>query len=255
VFHVLVVSIEVCALSHVGAVREANEDSLVVGPWTLCATVTDRPQRLEFDLHAPLVVAIADGLGGHAGGEVASSMVAQGLASLGPDIGAAEQVVAALRELDERVNSVAERSAVLRGMGTTVAGVVFSSEQALVFNVGDSRVYAEGPSWAHGGLRLLSIDDNPPLLPGQRSTPIVTQTIGGWNGALVEPHVHEEPLQNGAGFLICSDGLTDLVDDDTIERAFESGSDLTTAGVLWAAAMEAGGVDNISIAIARVVTG
>lgn len=67
--------VAVTALSHVGLVREHNEDSLAVGPWTLCATVTQNPQTLVFPLGRPLVVAVADGLGGQPGGEVASALV------------------------------------------------------------------------------------------------------------------------------------------------------------------------------------
>ncbi|MFE6993728.1 serine/threonine-protein phosphatase, partial [Streptomyces pharetrae] len=67
--------VAVSALSHPGLLRTRNEDSLVVGPWTLCATVTDSPQTLVFPLESPVVVAVADGLGGHPGGNVASSLV------------------------------------------------------------------------------------------------------------------------------------------------------------------------------------
>ncbi|NUR02462.1 MAG: serine/threonine-protein phosphatase, partial [Streptomyces sp.] len=76
--------VAVSAVSHPGLVRERNEDSLVVGPWTLCATVTESPQTLVFPLGTPLVVAVADGLGGHPGGDVASALVARRIASIGP---------------------------------------------------------------------------------------------------------------------------------------------------------------------------
>ena len=55
----------VTALSHAGLVRDHNEDSLVIGQWTLCAAETETPQNLVFPLASPLVVAVADGLGGH----------------------------------------------------------------------------------------------------------------------------------------------------------------------------------------------
>ena len=74
----------VSALSHPGLLRDRNEDSLVIGPWTLCATVTESPQTMLFALGTPLVVAVADGLGGHPGGDVASALVVRRIASLGP---------------------------------------------------------------------------------------------------------------------------------------------------------------------------
>src|SRR5258706_15572237 len=76
--------IAVTALSHPGAVRDNNEDSLVAGPWTLCATVTENPQTLFFPLGTPLVAAVADGLGGHPGGGGASAPGARPPAPSGP---------------------------------------------------------------------------------------------------------------------------------------------------------------------------
>lgn len=88
--------VAVSALSHPGLLRERNEDSLVVGPWTLCATVTENPQTLVFPLGTPLVVGVADGLGGHPGGDVASALAAHRLASIGPTLSSEDAVRDAL---------------------------------------------------------------------------------------------------------------------------------------------------------------
>lgn len=76
--------VAVSALSHAGLIRGHNEDSLAIGPWTLCSTETESPQTLLFPLGTPLLVAVADGLGGHPGGEVASALVVRRLARVGP---------------------------------------------------------------------------------------------------------------------------------------------------------------------------
>ena len=95
--------VAVSALSHVGLVRDSNEDSLVAGPWTLCATQTESPQTLAFPVGTPLVVAVADGLGGHPGGELASSLVVRLLARAGPSLDGE----GAIRDVLEQCNRAA----------------------------------------------------------------------------------------------------------------------------------------------------
>ncbi|MBV6702630.1 protein phosphatase 2C domain-containing protein [Kitasatospora aureofaciens] len=247
--------IAVSALSHEGLVREHNEDSLTVGPWTLCATVTTNPQTLLFPLGPPCVVAVADGLGGHPGGEVASALVARRLAADGPGLDDEETVRAELQDCNRAVFAAAAEDPELAAMGTTVAGLVLLPEQAVAFNVGDSRVYLVTAD----GLRRVSVDDSPPLPPGRRTTSVVTQTLGGSLGlTFVEPHVRAAPLAVGDRYLVCSDGLTDPVPEDELAgllaQPYEGSerADGRAAFDLWKAAIEAGGPDNITLALVRI---
>jgi serine/threonine protein phosphatase PrpC len=238
--------IAVSALSHAGLVRDQNEDSLVVGPWTLCATVTENPQTLLFSLGSPLVVAVADGLGGHPGGEVASTLVVRTLAAAGPSLDSEEMLREALGSCNRTVYAAAARRPELNTMGTTVAGIVVTPEAVMAFNVGDSRVYLVTPD----GLRQVSVDDSPPLAPGERSTVIVTQTLGGHDQfATVDPHVSRSALDLDACYLVCSDGLTDLLTDDVLGQVLSEQEDGRAAFELWKAAMEAGGLDNVTLAL------
>jgi PPM family protein phosphatase len=243
---VAVTYLAVSALSHIGAVRDHHEDSLVAGPWTLCATVTESPQTLFFPLGTPLVVAVADGLGGHPGGEVASALVARELAQLGPLLDSADRVREALGACNRAVHAAAARDPALTAMGTTVAGVVVTADRVLAFNVGDSRVYAAGP----GGVRQLSTDDRPPaeeLPPG-----IVTQALGGSDElAAIDPHLITSPLSADTSYLICTDGLTDAVPAGLLDEVLGQHEDGRAVFTLWKAAVEAGGPDNITIALVR----
>jgi PPM family protein phosphatase len=235
----------VSALSHNGAVRDHHEDSLVAGPWTLCATVTESPQTLVFPLGTPLVVAVADGLGGHPGGEVASSLVVRRLAQVGPLLDGEDTLRAALRTCNREVYEAAARDAALTAMGTTVAGVVVTADLVLAFNVGDSRVYAAGP----GGVRQLSTDDR--LSDDDLPAGVVTQALGGSDQLeAVDPHVIASPLSEETSYLICTDGLTDPVPDNVLDEMLGQHEDGRAVFELWKAAIEAGGPDNITIALA-----
>jgi PPM family protein phosphatase len=239
----------VTALSHAGLVRDHNEDSLVIGPWTLCAAETETPQSMVFPIGRPLVVAVADGLGGHPAGDVASSLVVRTLASAGPTLDSEAAVREAVHGCNRAVYAAAKDQPTLTAMGTTVAGVVITAERALTFNVGDSRVYAFGSD----GLLQASVDDSPPLAPGQQYTTIVTQTLGGGpTYTAVDPHVSEHPLEPDVRWLACTDGLSDLVPTGTLTDLLGKHDDGRVVFELWKAAMEAGGLDNVTIALVRV---
>jgi PPM family protein phosphatase len=239
--------VAVTALSHLGAVRDQQEDSLVAGPWTLCATVTENPQTLVFPFGPPLVVAVADGLGGHPGGEVASALVVRRLSLAGSSLDSEDSVRKTLRDCNRAVYAAAAGSPGLIAMGTTVAGIVLTPERVLAFNVGDSRVYAAGA----GGLRQLSADDRPPGQGGPAG--IVTQTLGGHDElADIDPHLAISPLAPGTSYLICTDGLTDPVPASVLEAVLGRHQDGRAVFELWKAAIEAGGPDNITMALVRL---
>jgi PPM family protein phosphatase len=241
----------VTALSHAGLVRDHNEDSLVIGQWTLCAAETETPQTLVFPIASPLVVAVADGLGGHPGGDIASSFVARELARAGPTLDNEQRLRDVLSACNKDLYDIAEDQPTLMAMGTTLAGVLLTSDQVFAFNVGDSRVYTHGLD----GLRQVSVDDSPPLAPGQEHTVIVTQTLGGGlTYADVEPHVSAFPQSTEVRWLICSDGLSDLVRNETLSDLLEETEDSRAAFELWKAAIEAGGRDNITLALVRVAS-
>ena len=136
----------------------------------------------------------------------------------------------------------------LRGMGTTVAGVVVAPAGSLVFNVGDSRVYRIEDT----ALVQLSTDDTPgPKLADGRTAAItshlITQSLGGvYEEAPIAPHLLAVPPAARERYLLCSDGLSDLLSRDEIEAELAD-DDRTSVAALFEAAMARGGRDNISI--------
>jgi serine/threonine protein phosphatase PrpC len=235
--------LEVTAFTHQGRVRDGNEDSITVAGWVSDVAMSGL-RRSRHELTEPVLCAVADGMGGHAAGEIASRYAIKRLAAepcADSEAGAVACVLAAINaELYQTMT--ADRS--FRGMGTTVAGLLLSTARVLWFNVGDSRVYR----YRDGSLQQLSTDHVP---PGARSS-IITQSLGGALAfTAIEPDIGADDLAVPSRWLVCSDGLTDMVSDADITRCLED-HDEEAARKLFEAAMVAGGVDNISIILASV---
>ena len=208
------VRLRVTAFTHRGAVRADNEDTIAVGDWITSEPMA-APVVLEREVEAPLICLVADGMGGHAAGEVASRMVAEHLASDAAQATDEAAIATLLHGANDALFELMGEHPAWHGMGTTVAGWR-RADRVLVFNVGDSRVYRI----EEGALVQLSTDDTPgPKLPDGRTaaytSSIISQVLGGYGPDAreqLDPHVLSEPLRDGARYLICSDGLTDLVD-------------------------------------------
>jgi serine/threonine protein phosphatase PrpC len=236
--------VEVTAFSHRGRVRESNEDSMTVAGWVSDVAMSE-PRRSRHALTGPILCAVADGMGGHAAGEIASCYAIKRLAAetfTGIQPNMARAVLAAINaELYRTMGT--DRS--LAGMGTTVAGLLLSTVGVLWFNVGDSRVY----SYRDGSLQRLSLDHVP---AGARSG-IITQSLGGSLAFLpVDPHIGVDELAIPSRWLICSDGLSDMVSDAEIGHCLAHDDDEAAARTLFEMAMVAGGEDNVSIVLASV---
>jgi serine/threonine protein phosphatase PrpC len=249
------VRLHATAFIHQGAVRATNEDTIAVGDW-ITSEPMPAPVVLEYTIAAPLICLVADGMGGHAAGEVASRIVAEHLSRRAADASDEAAVARLLLEANDALFARMDERPAWYGMGTTVAGVAVAPPGAVVFNIGDSRVYRIEA----GALVQLSTDDTPgPKLPDGRTavytSSIISQVLGGYGpdqpGERIVPHVLSEPLLDGARYLICSDGVTDLLDPATIEQLLDD-DDQTSAAALFEAAMAQGGDDNISLILLRL---
>jgi PPM family protein phosphatase len=229
-----------------GRVRANNEDSIFA----------------EFP-----VFVVADGMGGQAGGEVASNLASEEFRALGgsPQL-TIDEVSRTIERANRAVVETAESVSGLAGMGTTLVGLALVEDKAqprwLAFNVGDSRLYR----FAGGVLTQVTTDhtevqfliDRGAIPPeAARTHPhrhVITRAIGAER--TVEPDYWLLAPEPGERFLICSDGLTADVDDEGIAAVLGAEPDPTVAATrLVEKAVDAGGHDNISAVVVDLVAG
>jgi serine/threonine protein phosphatase PrpC len=239
-----------------------------------CATDTGRARTNNEDSAAidekSALVVLADGMGGYNAGEVASGMVTTFIkAELGrwlseaaesaTDTDVRRAMEICVDNANRAIFNAANSNPQYAGMGTTLVVGVFRDTRLLVGHVGDSRCYR-----LRGG-RLVQITHDHSLLQEQidaglitaeqasfsANKNLVTRAVGVEDTVLLETHLHD--VMPDDVYLLCSDGLSDMLDDETIAQLLQSCDLLPeAASALIDAANEAGGKDNISVVLARV---
>lgn len=237
----------IAAATHTGFVRASNEDRY--GATGLIASPGDGDVVGPMVRELPCLVVIADGLGGHPSGEIASALATEVL--LGAPVVSAVELVEAVRGANRSIFDAMKDSDDLVGMGTTVAALLVHHEGLVVVNIGDSPVY----ELVEGRLVQLSTDDVPvgrSDLPGLR-TAVVTQTLGGRRAfSDVEPHCHEDALPGPRRILLCTDGLPDAVSGPDIARALSQEPAENAVLALLQLALDGGGPDNVTCVVVDV---
>lgn len=240
----------IAALTHRGRVRSVNEDAVAV-----------HKRILTGDMTVPLVISaaddccvlmIADGMGGHAHGAMASRAVLDYLVAAVDRLSDPASCAGVIEEANQRLFALMHQHPEALGMGSTIVGAVLKADQLMAFNVGDSRCYL----LSRGQLVQLSQDDVPEGENGQfrfRRSHALSQAVGGTSlPVAIEPHISiDTPLAPGEALLLCSDGLTDMVDNQSISKMLRSaGTPHQSVRKLAAMAFRAGARDNVSLIVA-----
>jgi len=233
------------AQTDLGLVREGNEDSAI---------------------YCPNLIAVADGMGGHAGGEVASAIAINALAQLLPvitdpdiDIDSREDLFLNITyEIDSQILDISKQNPELAGMGTTLTALNISGDNVELLHIGDSRCYR----YRDNKLEQLSYDHTvmQELLDQGRLTPeevfdhpqrsLLTQALMGDSG--LDPILVSYEIKADDKFLLCSDGLTNLLSDYEITKIIESKTDNDLIAALIAEVKAKGAPDNITIIWSQV---
>jgi len=229
--------------THVGLHRAANEDSILLMP-------------------AIGLFAVADGMGGHRGGRVASHMVTGELTRIANELGRAldgEELASSLADINRKVHQTGQESAELFNMGSTCVAISVMGGRVHLAHLGDSRAYL----FRAGKVDQLTSDHRviqPMLDRGEisedeaRTHPmrnVLTRSVG------VEADVAvtrtEVPIQNGDKILLCSDGLSDLITPMQLLDTVLAHDDIDELAMgLIDAANAAGGHDNISVVVVEI---
>src|SRR5215469_1849307 len=228
--------------SDVGLLREGNEDSAYAGPHLL---------------------AIADGMGGHAAGEVASAVAIKTLAPLDAAIECDDMLPAlgtAIADANLALRKITETDPATEGMGTTLTALLWSGEEVALCHIGDSRAYL----LRHGTLQQITHDhtlvqslvDEGRLTPeAAASHPQRSLVMRALQSSIpADPDLEMLKAKVGDRYLLCSDGLTDVVSDETLQMTLQQLTDLDAAvEQLVDLAIRSGGPDNITCVLADVV--
>jgi protein phosphatase len=270
------VRIEVSAKSHPGLVRENNEDQFFVTKMsrrleTMLSSLPkgDVPELAE-EVNYALVV--ADGMGGHAAGDIASRLAISALVNLALEIPnwsftlsdqVAPEIERRSREIVQQVGSVVfergRQDGDLRGMGSTLTAARSLGRDLFVIHVGDSRAYllraghlhrlTKDHTYAQMLVDCGRLEANDVATSGVRH--ILTNALGG-STEHVDVDVDMLSLENGDRLLLCSDGLTDLVDDDAITEVLaQAPASEDACNRLVQLALDRGGRDNVTVIVAK----
>jgi PPM family protein phosphatase len=231
---------ESAALSHVGGVRQNNEDYVLAG------------QNL---------IAVADGVGGNAFGEVASEVVVAAISYLEDRVYTKDprvEVSEAADYANVRLARAIDQDHDLRGMASTLTALRLDGASVLVLHVGDSRAYVSrdgeftrltrDDSLVQGLIDLGELTDAEASRHPARS--VVLQAL---DGGSVRPHVTTRPADPGDRYLVCSDGLSDYVRESSIGRILAGTAEpAACCSALVDAALAVGAPDNVSCVVADV---
>ena len=246
--------LEFASLSHIGQIRQRNEDA--VGRFE----PADEKQRRE----KGLIFVVADGMGGHRGGDIASKLAVETIIQAYYESDETDPTPALDRAFSRANRAILERSMAdvdLFGMGTTCTTMLVAGDTAYFAHVGDSRAYL----LRDGKLQQLSEDHSlvsEMVKSGMLSNEdaqrhpkrnVITRSLGTNEDLTTDFPETPFRIQAGDTFLLCSDGLTSMVPDSAIENILAANNPEDGCSLLVDRANQEGGKDNVTVQIIRAI--
>lgn len=244
--------INVSASCHIGNIRDYNEDMILVADKFI------RDNSLDMNLSLldsnRFVIALADGLGGYNSGDIASAETLSNLKFFIDDLpdllttdGLKNLLNNWLGSINQIVSSQGYVNPRLSKTGTTLVGIIFYGNKFFWMNCGDSRLYR----LRNDEIVQISTDHSSSVVDTDNPVKGVTNCIGGGcKTTYLDINEFTDIIEDGDIYVLCSDGLSDMLSDTEIRRILMRGGN---ADVLSAVAIAAGGYDNVSVCVMKIV--
>ena len=254
-------NIRAVCLSHIGNVRENNEDNYLYNGRFLPMIHNDEivPMVENYDLDTAKIFAVMDGMGGESAGELASFVAASELSKYFNDNLLTTETFHDGSFLFDKLIEISDvvyfagKEKNYSTIGTTLSMIIFFKDYGIVCNIGDSPIYR----FRDGSLKeIYHAHTNEEWLKQQgiNRKPGLIQFLGiSSQDMIIQPYIEQISLMENDIYLICSDGLTDMVSENVIVSILNSEDDLYNKGVvLINTALDNGGKDNITIVLCRI---
>ena len=246
------VILDISAASWTGRVRSQNEDMILVDN----QFIRDDTYKTQIVLGREdrMMIAVADGMGGHNRGDIASNDTLRNLHYFFYDIPSClniskfnEAMAGWLESINNYIASKGRADEQYKGMGTTLVCLAYYNNEFYSLNCGDSRLYR----FRDHQLSQLTTDHSLSNLEGdEKRSNIITNCIGGGSkSSFIDMVTMTNEIMPKDVYLLCTDGLTDMLSDKAISELLEGKADANT---LCSAAIEAGGIDNVSCCVITI---
>jgi protein phosphatase len=244
--------LEIHAVNDIGCSRTNNEDMMSVGGILLRDASLELPVEIDDESDSYFYILVSDGMGGHEKGEEASELLLKCISDSFMDGRISpENAEDSLRQLVSDVSCTLNMRGIEenqeRILGCTLTGVIWIGSRTYLVNAGDSRTYR----LRSGILKQLTTDDTERGITGdENASKLLLNAIGGGSHGRLTVEDITDRIMEGDTILVCSDGLTDMVDDEGIEEILCSNE--RPAESLVETANRNGGADNISVIVAHL---
>ena len=235
-------------VSHIGKIRSRNQDNFICDKQYMNSDATGVTFPLNGCVSStnPTLFGIFDGLGGEECGEIASYIAAQTMCC---EINTNNTVEFLQQRCFTANDEICKfmKSNLIYSMGTTAAMLLFNKQNITLCNIGDSRIF----KISQNSMKQISVDHVTFSPFGKK--PFLSQNLGiPTDDALIEPYLCQFDYNSGDKYLICSDGLTDMVSEDEICKITSSESINNATNTLLCKALDNGGKDNTTIILLEI---